>query len=84
MNFLEGFSRGILCNILVCLAVLMVIGAKNYISKIFSIYFPIMAFVASGFEHSVANIYFIPVGIFLKNDINLIKLINIDILNLIL
>lgn len=82
MNFLEAFSRGILCNILVCLAVLMAIGAKNYISKIFSIYFPIMAFVASGFEHSVANMYFIPIGIFLKNDINLIKLINIDLSNL--
>ncbi len=60
----------------------MTIGAKNYVSKIFSIYFPIMEFVASGFEHSVANMYFIPVGIFLKNDINLIKLINIDISNL--
>lgn len=79
LDFLEGFSKGILCNILVCLAVLMAIGSKTYISKIFSIYFPIMAFVASGFEHSVANMYFIPVGIFLKNDINLINLINFDI-----
>lgn len=82
MNFLEAFSRGILCNILVCLAVLMAIGAKSYVSKIFSIYFPIMAFVASGFEHSVANMYLVPVGIFLKNDFNLIKLINFDITNL--
>lgn len=82
INFLEGFSKGILCNILVCLAVIMAIGAKNYISKIFSIYFPIMTFVASGFEHSVANMYFIPVGIFIKNDLNLINLINIDLTKL--
>lgn len=79
LSFIEALSRGILCNILVCLAVLMAIGSKSYISKIFSIYFPIMAFVASGFEHSVANMYFIPIGIFLKSDKNLISLINLDV-----
>lgn len=82
LDFLEALSRGILCNVLVCLAVLMAIGSKSYISKIFSIYFPIMAFVASGFEHSVANMYFVPIGIFLKSDKNLINLINFDISNL--
>ncbi|MBC7195569.1 MAG: formate/nitrite transporter family protein, partial [Caldisericia bacterium] len=82
LNFIDGFSKGILCNILVCLAVLIAIGSKSYVSKIFSIYFPIMAFVASGFEHSVANMYFIPMGIFLKSDKNLINLINFDISNL--
>lgn len=82
LSFLEAFSRGILCNILVCLAILMAIGSKSYISKIFSIYFPIMAFVALGFEHSVANMYFIPIGIFLKNDTYLVNLINFNISNL--
>lgn len=82
LNFLEAFSRGVLCNILVCLAVLMAIGAKDYISKIFSIYFPIMAFVASGFEHSVANMYFIPIALFLKSDKNFMNFINFDISNL--
>jgi formate/nitrite transporter len=56
-------TRGILCNILVCLAVWMSISSKEAIGKIFAIYFPIMAFVASGFEHSIANMYFIPVGL---------------------
>lgn len=62
----SAFSRAILCNWLVCLAVWMAVGSKDIIGKIFAIYFPIMAFVASGFEHSVANMYFVPMGIALK------------------
>lgn len=62
----EAFVRGILCNILVCLAVWMAIASNNIIGKIFAIFFPIMTFVAMGFEHSVANMYFIPLGLFLK------------------
>jgi formate/nitrite transporter len=68
LSFLEGFCRGIGCNWLVCLAVWMSIAGKDSVSKIFGIYFPIMAFVASGFEHSVANMYFIPMGLFLKGN----------------
>jgi formate/nitrite transporter len=68
LSFLEAFCRAIACNWLVCLAVWLAIAGKDAISKIFGIYFPIMAFVASGFEHSVANMYFIPIGLFLKGN----------------
>lgn len=68
LSFLEAFCRGIGCNWLVCLAVWLAIAGKDSVSKIFGIYFPIMAFVASGFEHSVANMYFIPMGLFLKGN----------------
>lgn len=61
------FFRGICCNFLVCIAVMMAIAAKYIAGKIWAIFFPIMAFVASGFEHCVANMYFIPAGIFAKN-----------------
>jgi len=66
LTFLEGFSRAILCNWLVCLAVWMAASARTVVGKIFAIFFPIMAFVASGFEHSIANMYFIPMGLALK------------------
>jgi len=68
LSFLEAFCRGIGCNWLVCLAVWLAIAGRDSISKIFGIYFPIMAFVASGFEHSIANMYFIPLGLFLKGN----------------
>jgi len=60
------FFRGIGCNWLVCLAVMMAASAKDIAGKVFAIFFPIMAFVTSGFEHCVANMYFIPAGIFSK------------------
>ncbi|NQU95790.1 MAG: formate/nitrite transporter family protein [Candidatus Omnitrophica bacterium] len=66
LGFAEALCRGILCNMLVCLAVIMCIASKSLIGKIFGIYFPIMAFVVSGYEHSVANMYFIPAGLVLK------------------
>jgi formate/nitrite transporter len=58
-----AFVRGVLCNWLVCLAVFMATAARDIAGKILSCYVPIMTFVASGFEHSVANMYFIPEGI---------------------
>lgn len=67
LSFVEAFSRGILCNWLVCLAVWMATSSKRVIGKIFAIFFPIMTFVASGYEHSVANMFFIPSGILLKS-----------------
>jgi formate/nitrite transporter len=67
LSFGEALWRGIGCNWLVCLAVWMALAARQTISKIFAIFFPIMGFVAIGFEHCIANMYFIPVGIFLKN-----------------
>lgn len=63
--FGPAIIRGILCNILVVLAVWMATGARDVIGKIFSCWFPIMLFVLIGFEHSVANMYFIPLGMFL-------------------
>lgn len=62
LTFMQAFTRGILCNWLVCLAVWMALASKMVIGKIFACFFPIMAFVTSGFEHSVANMYFIPVA----------------------
>jgi formate transporter len=67
-TFLEAFSRGMLCNALVCLAVWLCFSARTVVSKISAIVFPITAFVASGLEHSIANIYFIPMGLLLKNN----------------
>ncbi len=63
LDFLPALSRGILCNMLVCLAVIMAIASRTITGKILGIYFPIMAFVASGYEHSVANMYFLPAGL---------------------
>ena len=60
---LQGLTSGILCNILVCLAVLMSLSAKDIAGKIWAIFFPICAFVAGGFEHCVANMFYIPAGI---------------------
>lgn len=62
----SAFVKAIGCNWLVNLAVLLGICADDLIGKFFGIWFPIMAFVSSGFEHCVANMYFIPAGLFLK------------------
>jgi formate/nitrite transporter len=62
LTFTEAFFRGLLCNTLVCLAVWLCFAARSVSSKIMAILFPISAFVALGFEHSVANMYLIPVG----------------------
>lgn len=65
LSFGEALVRAIGCNWMVCLAVWMALSARQTVGKIFAIFFPIMGFVAIGFEHCVANMYFIPVGIFL-------------------
>lgn len=57
-----GLSKGILCNILVCVAVYMAIQAESLAAKIIAAYFPVVLFVLCGFEHSVANMYFIILG----------------------
>jgi formate/nitrite transporter len=67
ISFSEALLRGILCNWLVCLAVWLAASSKDTIGKIFGIFFPIMAFVAMGFEHSIANMFFIPMGLFIKD-----------------
>lgn len=58
----SALARGVLCNVLVCLAIWLCMGARSVADKILAILFPISAFVACGFEHSVANMYFLPIG----------------------
>lgn len=60
---MKGLTSGILCNILVCVAILMAASATDAIGKLFSAFFPIFAFVICGFEHCVANMFYIPIGI---------------------
>lgn len=64
LPFGQALVRGIFCNFLVCLAVWMANGASTAIGKVSCIFFPILLFVTAGFEHSVANMFFIPAGIF--------------------
>ncbi len=71
LPFEVALIRGILCNWLVCLAVFMATAARDIPGKILACYAPIMAFVASGFEHSVANMYFIPTGLLLAGELGL-------------
>jgi formate/nitrite transporter len=66
LEWMEAFTRGILCNILVCLAVWLCFAGRTVVDKILAIVFPITAFVALGFEHSVANMYFICAGLVAK------------------
>lgn len=73
---LQAFIRGILCNALVCLAVWLCFAARDVASKILAIIFPVSAFVALGFEHCIANMYFIPLGIMLDpNEISIYEFI---------
>ncbi|MGI9510584.1 MAG: formate/nitrite transporter family protein [Geminicoccaceae bacterium] len=62
LGFAEAFWRGVLCNVLVCLAVWLCFAAHSVSGKIIAIIFPISAFVALGFEHSIANMYLIPIA----------------------
>ncbi len=67
LGFIQAVALGILCNALVCLAVWLTYSARTTIDKIIAIIFPITAFVAAGFEHSVANMYFIPYALLVKD-----------------
>lgn len=68
LDFGKAFILGILCNWLVCIAVWISFGASSVGSKIAGMFFPIWLFVTSGFEHSIANMYFIPAGILAKGN----------------
>lgn len=68
LDFGSAICSGIMCNILVCIAVWMSFGAKSIGGKIAAMYLPVMTFVLAGFEHSVANMYFITVGIIAKTN----------------
>lgn len=65
-DFLQAIALGALCNALVCLAVWLTFSARTTLDKIMAILFPITAFVTAGFEHSIANMYFIPLGLLIK------------------
>ena len=67
LSFSTAFVRGILCNWLVCLAVFMATAARDIPGKLLACFVPIMTFVTSGFEHSIANMYFIPTGLFISD-----------------
>lgn len=68
LGFAETFFKGVLCNLLVCLAVWLAMAGRSVTDKILAIIFPVSAFVSAGFEHCVANMYFIPLGLFLAGD----------------
>jgi formate/nitrite transporter len=65
-SFIQAVSLGTLCNTLVCLAVWLTFSARTTVDKIVAVIFPVTAFVAAGFEHSIANMYFIPFGLLIK------------------
>ena len=66
LDFFQAMALGVACNALVCLAVWLCFSARTTTDKILAIIFPIAAFVAAGFEHCVANMYFVPIGLFVK------------------
>jgi formate transporter len=66
LSFDHAVFLGILCNVLVCLAVWLAFGARSTTDKVLALLFPVSAFVVAGFEHSVANMYLIPLGLFIK------------------
>ena len=66
LPFWSAFLRGVLCNILVCMAVWMAMGGRSVVDKAVAVMFPVMAFVAAGFEHSIANMYLMPQAMLLQ------------------
>jgi formate transporter len=66
LPFWVAFFKGMLCNVLVCMAIWMVMAGRSVVDKVVAVVFPISAFVAAGFEHSVANMYFIPLAMLLQ------------------
>jgi formate transporter len=68
LGFGQAVALGIMCNALVCLAVWLSYSARSVTDKVLAVLFPITAFVAAGFEHSVANMYFLPMGLLVKED----------------
>ena len=81
LPFAQAFFAGVLCNLLVCMAVWLTLAGRSVIDKLVAIVFPVSAFVAAGFEHSVANMYFIPLGIFLRDSVDAAGISGIEHLN---
>jgi formate/nitrite transporter len=92
LDFAEAFFLGVLCNALVCLAIWLTYSARSNLDKALAVLFPITAFVASGYEHSIANMYFIPLGLLLKSqdavlaagDLDAAGLADLDVANFLL
>jgi formate transporter len=82
LPFWDAFFKGVLCNLLVCLAVWLSLAGHTVADKILAIVFPISAFVAAGFEHSVANMYFIPLGMLLADSVPAGAVSGADALNM--
>jgi formate transporter len=83
LDFWQAVVLGMMCNALVCLAIWLTLGARTTTDKILAILFPISAFVAAGFEHSVANMYFIPIGLFINQfDPAFVAKLGLDLPNL--
>jgi formate transporter len=83
LGFIQAVALGTLCNTLVCLAVWLTFSARTTVDKIVAIIFPITAFVAAGFEHSIANMYFIPYGLLIKQfDPAFVSQSGVDVSNL--
>ncbi len=78
LSFMQAFYLGIMCNWLVCLAVWLSYGADTMSGKILGIFFPIWLFITSGFEHSVANMYYIPAGILAKANESFVELSHVS------
>lgn len=83
LEFVQAIALGILCNALVCMAVWLTFSAHSTVDKIVAIIFPITAFVAAGFEHSIANMYFIPYALLIKmGDVEFISKVADKVTNL--
>lgn len=81
LPFAEAFFKGVLCNLLVCLGMWLCMAGRSVTDKVLAIIFPISAFVAAGFEHSVANMYFISLAIFLRDGVDATAGVNLATLN---
>jgi formate/nitrite transporter len=68
LPFVTALLRGVLCNVLVCMAVWMAMGGRSVTDKAVAVVLPVMAFVAAGFEHSIANMYLMPLAMLLQHD----------------
>lgn len=82
MSFGDAFLKGLFCNMLVCLAVWLGFSSKTAAGKIAGLFYPIMVFVVSGFEHSVANMYYVPAGLFAKGNADYLAAATADASNL--
>jgi len=78
LDLAEAFFLGVLCNALVCLAIWLTYSARSNLDKALAIVFPITAFVASGYEHSIANMYFIPLALMIKSQDALLQTGGLD------